>query len=60
MYVAISAILLFCHSFRRTAIPAIPVIQPFRLPFDSAIPSAVPPFPPLYVLPTEQELIPEY
>ncbi len=33
-YVAISAILLFCHSFRRTAIPTIP---PFRH-------SAIPPF----------------
>jgi hypothetical protein len=55
-YVAISAILLFCHSFCRTAIPAIPAIQPFRLPFNSAIPSAVPPFPPLFLLRLAEEL----
>ncbi len=53
-YVAISAILLFCHSFRRTAIPAIPsfrhsTISAILLIFrHSAIPqlchSAIPPF----------------
>jgi hypothetical protein len=45
----------FC-SFCRSAIPAIPIIRPFRLPFDSAIPSAVPPFPPLFLLLLGEEL----
>ncbi len=39
-YVAISAILPFCHSFCRSDIPAITAIRPFRLPY--AIPSAIP------------------
>ncbi len=39
-YVAISAILPFCHSFRRTAIPAIP---PFRHSAVSTIPTYEPP-----------------
>ncbi len=36
-YVAISAILPFCHSFCRSAIPAIPAIWPFRLPYRHSV-----------------------
>ena len=47
--------------FRHSAIPpfrhsTIPVIRSFRLPFDSAIPSAVPPFLPLFLLRLAEEL----
>ena len=36
-YVAISAILPFCHSFCRLAIPAITAIRPFRLPYRHSV-----------------------